>query len=181
MEVFGSARIEGNYRYWLTRSWFSGMGDTKPGDDIRAAGFVMLNPSTADGETDDLTIKKCMGFARQWGCFGIYVANLFPYRATDPSELNGLAADVLLGNDLTDFYLKSAVELAALYRMPLIAAWGSTGSKLPDRNVRIVRLMQIAAEKGVSLECLGTTAQGDPRHPSRLPYATERTPWTIPS
>ena len=49
----------GRYRYSLTRRWASG-GDT--------VAFVLLNPSTADAERDDPTIRRCMGYAKHWGC-----------------------------------------------------------------------------------------------------------------
>lgn len=42
------------YRYTLDREW-EGTG--------YRAWFVMLNPSTADAELDDPTIRRCMGFA----------------------------------------------------------------------------------------------------------------------
>lgn len=49
--------------------------------------WVMLNPSTADSQYDDATIRKCMSFARHWGFGVMRVVNLYAYRATDPKEL----------------------------------------------------------------------------------------------
>ena len=63
------------YRYRLWRIW--------NGSQSRLV-FVMLNPSTADGEQDDPTIRKCVGFAERLGYGGIEVVNLFAWRATDP-------------------------------------------------------------------------------------------------
>ena len=54
--------------------------------------FIMLNPSTADDEFDDATIRRCVGFAKRWGFHGLVVTNLFAYRATKPSDLKALAA-----------------------------------------------------------------------------------------
>ena len=78
--VIASAVISGcgKYRYSLTRIW----DESKP-----KVMFIMLNPSTADASNDDPTIRRCIGFAKSWGFGGLYVCNLFAYRATDPKEL----------------------------------------------------------------------------------------------
>lgn len=46
------------YRYALSRTWDESKGYVL---------FIGQNPSTADAEVDDPTIKKCMKFARAWG------------------------------------------------------------------------------------------------------------------
>src|SRR5689334_16488446 len=67
----------GRYRYSLHRWWGAG----------ERLYFVMLNPSTADAEVDDPTIRRCMGFARTLGFDGIGVVNLYAFRATKPADL----------------------------------------------------------------------------------------------
>lgn len=74
------------YRYRLWRIW----DDSKP-----KVLFVMHNPSTADAEDDDPTIRRCIGFAKSWGYGGIYAGNLIPYRATHPKELLSVPFDIL--------------------------------------------------------------------------------------
>ena len=66
------------YRYRLERTW-----------DVSkwVVMFIMLNPSTADVETDDPTIRRCIGFAESWWFGWIIVWNLFPFRATNPKNL----------------------------------------------------------------------------------------------
>jgi hypothetical protein len=49
--------------------------------------WVMLNPSTADAEVDDPTIRRCMSFAKREGYDGIEVLNLYGLRATKPKHL----------------------------------------------------------------------------------------------
>ena len=53
---------ECRYRYWLEREVAPGL----PG----ILDFICLNPSTADAETDDPTVRRMVGFARQWGTAG---------------------------------------------------------------------------------------------------------------
>ncbi len=79
----------GRYRYRLTRRWGDGP----------LLSFIMLNPSTADAEVDDPTIRRCMGFARRDGYGGIVVGNLYAFRTTKPKAL--FAADNPLGPAIT--------------------------------------------------------------------------------
>lgn len=68
----------GKYRFQLWRIWDA----SKP-----LVLWIMHNPSTADASNDDPTIRRIIGFTKAWGYGGLYVGNLFPYRATDPKEL----------------------------------------------------------------------------------------------
>jgi len=95
------------YRYVLWRTW-------KP--HIPSVVFIGLNPSTADAQRNDPTIRRCIGFAQTWGYGGIIIANLFSYRATQPNTLRQVSDPV--GPD-TDQWLQwicqkvSAPPLAA--------------------------------------------------------------------
>jgi hypothetical protein len=147
------------YRYRLWRSWEGG----------RRLGWVMLNPSTADANIDDQTVKRCCHYARRDGFGGIEVANLFAWRATQPSDLphdyetafgpeNGRALD-----DLFRRCSAVAVGWGATLR-PLIAkrrAWPFLTDILEGVAIR-------ATSTSSELRCLGFTADGSPRHPSRL-------------
>lgn len=66
------------YRFQLWRIW----DNSKP-----LILWIMHNPSTADETKDDPTIRRIIGFSKAWGYGGLYVGNMFPYRATDPKEL----------------------------------------------------------------------------------------------
>lgn len=98
----------GRYRYALHRWW--GHGTT--------LGFIMLNPSTADADIDDPTIRRCMGFARDFGYDGIRVFNLYAYRATKPADL--WKADEPTGGDRNDDLLREVLRQAK--HQPVIAA-----------------------------------------------------------
>ena len=66
------------YRYLLTRQ--VGFGDKR-------VTFLMLNPSTADEERNDPTIRRCINFANAWGFGWLDVTNLSSLRATNPKEM----------------------------------------------------------------------------------------------
>lgn len=144
------------YRYWLKRWW-------SDDQDSPWACFIMLNPSTADAAKDDPTIRKCMGFAQRWGCKGIYVVNLFAYRATDPRQL--LTPDNPIGAE-NAWAIRTA---STLCKGPIVAAWGA--NKMVDRSGWVKQIDPIY-KLGITVQCLGTTKDGYPKHPCYLPYET---------
>ncbi len=136
----------GRYRYSLSRCW---------DDSLPRVCWIALNPSTADASADDPTIRRCMDFSRRWGAGGIYVVNLFALRATDPRQLR-LPGDPI-GPD-NDAYLKDAARAGFLC---FVAAWGSS----PIAAARVAPVLAIFRSAGQSLQCLGQTKDGSPRHP----------------
>lgn len=139
------------YRYRLTRYW----DFAKP-----TLSFIMLNPSTADGEEDDPTIVKCVKYARRWGYGGLMVCNVFAWRATDPRQLLTAADPVGPENDR---YLTLMFQMASTSRAAVIAAWGANALKVQDgRRAAEVLSLPLATER---LYCLGVNADGSPKHP----------------
>ena len=138
------------YRYILRRQW-------EEGNQIKWMAFIMLNPSTADAEQDDQTIRKCIGFAKRERCGGLIVVNLFAYRATDPKELP-LVPDKF-GPDFFHYFPMGISEANII-----VAAWGS------NESVRISHIKAILGYRTVY--CLGTNQNGSPKHPCYLSLKT---------
>jgi hypothetical protein len=155
-----SARLspDGVYRYELHRIW---------GDSARLVGWIMLNPSTADADLDDPTIRRCIGFARSWGYGGIVVRNLFALRSTSPTALRGHPDPVGPEND---HWLRAGCSDVGTLT---VCAWGVHGS-LNDRDQHVTELLRSA---GVQLQALGVTKDGAPRHPLYLPGSAIPQPW----
>jgi hypothetical protein len=144
---------DGLYRYRVERQIapFTGSGTVC---------FVMLNPSTADAETDDPTIRRCKDFAVEWGFEGLVVVNLFALRTTRPVHLwDGTIAEDPVG--VANWaYTCEAVDEADL----VIAAWG--GHKYVARSPVYHRVRSLGSTGTDSrIRCLGKTASGQPRHP----------------
>jgi hypothetical protein len=118
----------------------------------------MLNPSTADGEQDDPTIRRCVGFARREGFGRLEVVNLYGYRATEPKVLIEADDPVGVGNDL-------AIAGALRRADRVIVAWGNQGGVDAGR-IAVIREMVEEAECAVM--CFGVTSLGQPRHPRYL-------------
>ncbi len=152
----------GKYRYLLEREW-SDFSVDQGG----SAMFVMLNPSTADGDVDDPTIRRCVGFAKSWGYGWLSVVNLFAYRATDPKELFK-AGDAVHGPRNQE-----VIERAATHAGIIVCAWGA--HKSADWQAETVR----GWLHGETLYALGFTKSGHPRHPLYLP--ADAKPIALPS
>jgi len=135
----------GVYRYSLERIWSGAMPQMV---------FVMLNPSTADADLDDPTIRRCMGLARREAFGGIFVVNLYAFRATNPKELQRVSFPH--GGDNADWLDRA---LARRDR-PVVCAWGANADHDTARNFVIA-----AKGFGTRLTCLGKTKGGAPRHP----------------
>ncbi len=144
---------DGNYRYRLSRHWREGPEAT----------FIMLNPSTADAEVDDPTIRRCMGFARLWGMGGLYVGNLFAYRATRPTEMK--KASDPIGPDNFD-HLQWMCERAKTKGGLVLCAWGRHGR---FRNQDRALLHSCFANWQIQAKALLINRDGTTRHPLYVP------------
>lgn len=152
--VIGSSAVLspcGGYRYQLGRTW---------NPDLPTIGWVMLNPSTADAEQDDPTIRRCIGFARRWDFGGLIVMNLFALRSSDPASLRSHTDPVGPDNDM---HLQ---RLSALTGQ-IVVAWG-THSMAATRARAVLDLI---AREGRDVYCLRVTASGMPKHPLYVPSA----------
>ena len=150
--VFSPCRT---YRYALSRVWAA---------DKPYALFIGLNPSTADETLDDPTIRRCMDFAKRWGYGGLVMANLFAYRATDPSQMKGAKDPVGVAND------EWLTELAK-YAGVVVAAWGNHGAFL-RRSSHIRALLS-------ELHYLQLNQSGEPTHPLYLNSTLTPLRWAI--
>jgi hypothetical protein len=128
----------------------------------------MLNPSIADAECDDPTIRRCIGFAMREGFSRLSVVNLFANRATDPSLLRDFYQHRIRGFEPSSNEIAAWVhEFMAPDDRVIVAAWGSLQPGWLRRMAlpRVRELMSLAGECGCPLLCLGTTKNGHPRHP----------------
>lgn len=138
----------GKYRYQLYRVW----DQWKP-----MVLFVMHNPSTADADIDDPTIRRCINFAKEWGYGGLYVGNLSPYRSTDPSLIRTGKWEVIYPEENL-FHLNVMMVKSHLY----VLACG-----IPPSRVILEDVMNLTG--GVGWYCIRKTKDGFPGHPLYLP------------
>lgn len=150
---------DGVYRYVLRREWGPGPMVT----------WIMLNPSTADANTDDATIRTIMGFSRRWGMGNLAVVNLYAFRSRDPKALVG--AEDPVGPDnwvVVDHWMMEADVV--------VVGWGAHA--MPGMAEQVATLRRLAALGGVELQCIGTNANGSPMHPLMRSHSLPLVPWS---
>lgn len=142
----------GKYRYLLRRTWDF--------DRMRAL-FVMLNPSTADAEVDDPTIRSCTRLCRSWGYGSFEVVNLFGFRTTDPQKLAVVTDPIGQDNDRIAGGAANRCDVT-------ICAWGA--HKMATGRAAVMK--SLMRNKRLAVFCLGMTKGGAPKHPLYIKSGT---------
>ncbi|API59492.1 hypothetical protein BSL82_09385 [Tardibacter chloracetimidivorans] len=154
----------GKYRYRLERPDVFG--------DFSTA-VIMVNPSTADAERDDATIRKLIGFRNRYGWGNLIVGNLFAYRATDVRELARVSDPAgLPDNDL---------HLMRMFReaQQIVVAWGPISKQPAYHRGRFRKVLDLI-DGGKPVFSIGAPAKdGHPCHPLMLPYSRQLQPWSL--
>lgn len=140
---FDAGRV---YRYALSRVW-------EPKKPMMM--FIGLNPSTADETKLDPTLRRVIGYAKREGCGGLWMANAFAFRATEPKDMKNAADPVGPMND------RWLLDIACWCPL-IVVGWGTHGAWL-NRDAKVRTLLQ-----GYELKCLKTTKTGMPGHPLYL-------------
>ncbi len=140
------------HRYCLIRIW----DNTKP-----KVAFVGLNPSTANETEDDPTIRKVIGFAKEWGYGGFYMLNLFSRITPYSNEL----PHIQLLDKSSDYFLKTFADNSE----KIVYCWG----KFTIAEARAKEVMNLLGPGWA----LAINQDGSPRHPLYVPKNTKLIPY----
>jgi hypothetical protein len=146
----------GQYRYRLERT----VAMSGP-----VYAFFGINPSTADANLDDATVRKWIGFTKAWGGSGFIVGNAFAYRANDVRVL--ATVEDPYGEEIGD-YVSDIIDKADI----LVPCWGNVSKVPPKLQGAFDVLMDALISSGKPVRHFGLTKSGDPKHPLMLGYAT---------
>lgn len=149
---------DGLYRYELWRAW--GRLDKK-------LAFVMLNPSTGDGNRDDPTIRRCVAFAKSHGFGAMWIVNLFALRTPHPRLL--VSATVNPVGASNDSFISDVASMSEA----VCVAWGAHGFAR-DRAASVLRKLAAVGKQPL---CLSVTKDGCPGHPLYLPSSSQMVPY----
>jgi hypothetical protein len=148
------------YRYLLERHW----NELVPMKSASVLTVCMLNPSKADGEKDDSTVRWLIGWAKKRDYDALRVVNMAAYRSSSTRVM--LAASDPHG-PLNGSYLRAYTA-----GKEVMCAWGALGPRLPRFKDMLNEL------RYAHMMCLGTTKNGQPVHPLRKSHALELRPWS---
>lgn len=158
----------GRYRYRLTRG------------QVPFVAWLMLNPSTADAQVDDPTIRRCTRFADRWGYGGIIVVNIYPFRSSSPAECRrwhkNQGHDEITAQVENRGHIRYAESIASLH----VVAFGAGCWDTQD-----AKFASLLFKGPKPLRCLGTNKHGWPLHPMargklRVPDDQRPVPWEWP-
>jgi hypothetical protein len=145
--MYGAAEFSDDmvYRTRLIRAWQRSKGRVL---------FIMLNPSTATEEKLDPTIRRCLGFAYQWGMGEMEIRNLFAIRSASPAEMKRMRDPV---GPAQIVYPEDSFDV-------IVAAWGNHGRHM-GRGREVEKEI---FDAGLVVHHLGLTRDGSPMHPLYL-------------
>lgn len=132
-----------------------------------------VNPSVADENKNDQTIRKDIGFGAVHGWGRIIKGNKFAFCAKDIKALRG-AADPR--GPENDDHLRQIMQDAD----QIVACWGPLAKLPPMLRRRWRTVAAIADDIGKPLWCFGTAQDGQPLHTMTLAYATPLIAWKRP-
>jgi hypothetical protein len=117
---------------------------------------VGLNPSTADDQNDDPTIRRCVNFAKREGMGALCMTNVYAYRSTDPVGLREAINPVGPRNGGWLLECAKGAEI-------ILCAWGKHARQTDARSV-----VTIGHGKGQE------SSEGAPAHCARRPSRNPR-------
>jgi hypothetical protein len=135
------------YRYVLRHRW----EDLLP---EKACMWIGLNPSTADENQLDPTLRRIKGYSHSWAYNCFYMCNLFAFRATLPKDMKREPYPIGCLNDQEIVRCAEKCDL-------IVACWGADG-KFKDRAEYVISMLK---DESKQIFCIGKTKDGFPKHP----------------
>ena len=134
--------------------------------------FFGINPSTADANLDDPTVRKWIGFCKRWGASRFVVGNVWPLRTSDVRLLATATRWLDIGRENQKHVLAMASEADIL-----VPCWGDRAKVPRSMHNELDELLSLLRGTGKPLMHFGLTKGGDPKHPLMLGYSTPLVPF----
>lgn len=133
------------------------------GTGARTAGWLACNPSTADANLDDPTVRRMVHFSRAAGCDRMLLGNVWAWRATQPADLWAALASGDYTEAMHEANLDALAAIGAQCDVLFMAFGAEPGRKHPEWVREAIDALWNPG-RPVPL-CLGMTADRLPLHP----------------
>ena len=122
-----------------------------------------LNPSTADSEVPDRTMKKVMHYAEQENFDGFAMINLYPQRATKPYNLKEFNQEIHKKN-----LSKIKTLISGMNKPVILLAFGGNIMNIKFLRKCLFDIYNLVSNYKPSWKCLDIGKTGFPKHPLYL-------------
>ena len=126
------------------------------------AAWLMCNPSDADHETDDPTVKRVVHHSARAGCPRSLVGNVWPLRTPYPADLWRMLEAGALTDDMRRANLDALAMIGAQANVHIVAYGCAPQGR--DQVAVAAALEAFSLQHTVPLYCLGESS-GQPLHP----------------
>lgn len=182
MDLFGQgmekgAEVDGLFRFSLFRRW----------DRARPwTAWLMCNPSTADAEEDDPTVRRVVHFSKRVGGGGALIVNVWPFRTPYPTDLWPALRRGDVSQEAIQRNLAAIRDAADKAFNGFVAFGAEPARRYPDAVAVALEAFAPARVSPWRPMCLGTNPDGFPLHPlarGKFAIPNDREPvlWERPS
>lgn len=120
---------------------------------------IGLNPSTADMNDPDHTMKLLIKYCVLNGYDSFVMFNLYPHRATEPNDMDKSVNNLEFNKNID--YIKKGLPQGAT----VLLCYGSNICKRSYLIDSLMKIRQIGEKKKVNWKCIDENEYGFPSHP----------------
>lgn len=138
---------------------------------------VGINPSTADEDKSDATMRRVMGFAERYGFDSFVMLNVYPLRATKPAALPQDCDAALHAANVREIINVVSSHPGA----PILLAYGGNINSRKYLKPCLREIIEALKPYGSKYFQIGAALNrdGSPKHPLMAPYSSAMTPCDI--
>ena len=136
-----------------------------------------INPSTANKDKPDATMRRVMGFAERYGFDSFVMLNVYPLRATNPAALPQECDDVLHTANIQEI-----VNVVSSHpEASILMAYGGNINSRKYLRPCLRDIIDALKPYNPKYFQIGTALNrdGSPKHPLMAPYSSAMTPCDI--
>lgn len=131
---------------------------------------IGLNPSTANEDKLDPTSRNIQTIARNNGCDGWWLVNLYPKRTSKPKNLPKKINKVLAKQNVD--FISELLNNDSYSISKVLCCWGNHIEDHKYLQYQAEKIISLVNESGHKNQCIGLTELGNPFHPA--PMAVNR-------